>query len=429
MTEASFENITLTDKQEQALDEIASHKYTLLSGGSRSGKTFVGCYAIVYKAVTSKCRQAIIRFHFNDVKQSVGMDTLPKVFDIIGMPYNLNKSDWFVTLPNGSEIWLAGLDDKERTEKILGKEFTSIYINEASQISYSSYQMALTRLAENSGQPNRLIIDCNPPTKDHWLYALFKLKVQPDNKNIKLKNPQLYGYIDLNPIDNAVNLQEGYIDEVLSSLDERQRARFRDGEWLDRRQGSLWGYDTIAQNRVDSAPALRRIVVAVDPAVTSNEDSDETGIIVAGISPDEHIYVLADYSLSGSPAEWARMVNEAYSRHTADSVIAEVNQGGDLVERNIHVCNRSLPYKQVRATRGKALRAEPVASLYEQGKVHHVGQFPELETQMIEWSPAVTSYSPDRLDALVWAVTELTTVSNRPLAAPIAVSSGGFSYD
>ena len=416
-----------TQKQKEALSICSSHKYTLLSGGSRSGKTFALCVFVVARALKAKSRHAVLRFHFHDCKQAVGMDTLPKVLDLMRVPYELNKSDWVFTFSNGSEIWIGGLDDKERVEKILGKEFSTIYLNEASQISYLAYQTALTRLAENSGLQNRVFIDCNPPTKDHWLYALFKLHKDPQNRNISLKNPEMFGYLDMNPADNAENLPEGYIDEVLSNLDERQRARFRDGTWLDRRQGSLWSYDMIASSRVDAAPSLKRIVVAVDPAVTSNEDSDETGIIVAGISPDEHIYVLADYSLSASPAVWGRAVVEAFHRHDADRVVAEVNQGGDLVERNIMVVDRKLPYKQIRATRGKAIRAEPVASLYERGKVHHVGLFPELESQMIEWSPAVTTYSPDRIDALVWAVTELTA-GNKPIVKPASVMGSDIGW-
>lgn len=418
----NFYNVTLTDKQEDALNLIAKHKYSLLSGGSRSGKTFLCCYAIAHKAVMTKCRQVILRLHFTDVKQAIGMDTLPKVLDIIGIPYELNKSDWVFTLPNGSEIWLAGLDDKERSEKILGKEFTTIYFNEASQIAYNSYQMALTRLAENSGQTNRIIVDCNPPTKDHWLYALFVMGKTPENRNISITNPDSYAWMSINPVDNLVHLPAGYIEETLSNLSERERARFRDGIWLDRRQGALWSYDMIASYRVESAPALKRIVVAVDPAVTSNEDSDETGIVVAGISSDEHIFVLGDFSLSGTPLTWGKEAIDLYRRYGADRIIGEVNQGGDLIESNLRSIDRTIPYKQVRATRGKTLRAEPVAALYEQGRVHHVGIMTELETQMTDYNPDST-YSPDRLDALVWACTELTS-GKAPLCRPVCVTGG-----
>ena len=419
----------LTAKQNEALKGIATHKYTLMAGGSRSGKTFLACAALGVLAMSKKCRQVALRLHFNDIKQAVGMDTLPKALEVLGMKsdYTINKSDWVFTFNNGSEIWLAGLDDKERSEKILGKEFTTIYFNEASQISYQSYQMALTRLAENSGIPNRVIVDCNPPTKDHWLYALFKMGKTPENRNISIVNPEKYTCINVNPADNVEHLPEGYIEETLSNLSERERARFRDGVWLDRRQGALWSYDMIASARVESAPALRRIVVAVDPAVTSNEDSDETGIVVAGISSDDHIFILGDFSLTGTPLAWGREAIDLYRRYGADRIIGEVNQGGDLIESNLRSIDKSVPYKQVRATRGKTLRAEPVAALYEQGKVHHVGIMTELETQMTDYNPEST-YSPDRLDALVWACTELTS-GRGPIIPPVLVTGGGVMND
>ena len=416
-------NITLNAKQQQALRLLSDCKYTLLSGGSRSGKTFVLVNALVTRAVMKRSRHAILRLHFSDVKTSVGMDTLPKVLGLMGVPYSLNKSDWVFTLANGSEIWLSGLDDKERVEKILGKEFTTIYLNEASQISYLAYQTAMTRLAENSGLKNRVYVDCNPPTKDHWLYALFVLHKNPQNRNLDLEHPENYGYLDVNPLDNVSNLPDGYIDEVLSGLDEQQRARFRDGLWQDRRLGAIWSSDMIALSRVASAPALSRVVVAVDPAVTAHEGSDETGIVVAGIASDRHIYVLGDFSMNGSPLEWGRRVAEVYRRFSADRVIGEVNQGGDLIESNLRSVDRTLPYKQVRATRGKVLRAEPVAALYEQGLVHHVGRFSELEQQMTEWNPQSPS-SPDRLDALVWACTELT--AGHSVGRIDFISGGGF---
>lgn len=413
--------INWTEKQLEAKRLMVNSKYFLAAGGSRSGKTFVLCDAVVTRAVKKKSRHAILRFHFSDVKTSVGMDTLPKILDLLEIPYELNKSDWVFTLPNGSEIWLGGLDDKERVEKILGREYSTIYINEASQVSYHAYQTALTRLAENSGLTPRVFIDCNPPEKSHWLFALFILGKDPLNRNLPIPNPGNYSYLNINPVDNISNLPKGYIEETLEGLDERSKARFRDGIWLDKRHGSLWSYDLIASSRVDRAPSLRRIVVAIDPAVTSNQDSDETGIVVAGISDgvDGDVYILSDSSLVGTPHEWASKAIEAYRKYNADRIVAEINQGGDLVESVLRTIDRTVPYRQVRATRGKLLRAEPVAALYEKSKVHHVGTFRELETQMCEWTPDAQK-SPDRLDALVWAVTELT--SKKPIyQSPIVV--------
>jgi predicted phage terminase large subunit-like protein len=156
---------------------------------------------------------------------------------------------------------------------------------------------------------------------------------------------------------------------------------------------------------------LRRVVVSIDPAVSNNENSDETGIIVAGRADDGHAYVLADYSLKASPDGWAREAIKAYHRHHADRVIAEVNNGGALVEATVRMVDPNVSYRAVHASRGKAVRAEPVAALYEQRRVHHVGTFPMLEDQMSaftsDFDRGRAGYSPDHVDALVWALSEL----------------------
>lgn len=177
--------------------------------------------------------------------------------------------------------------------------------------------------------------------------------------------------------------------------------------------GALWNYDMISAWRLPSLslqelyPRLSRIVVSIDPAVTSNENSDETGIIVAGIDADGHCYILQDISISTTPMRWAKQSVEAYWLHNADDIVVETNQGGDMISDLIRTVDKRPRIKQVRATRGKRIRAEPIASLYEQGRVHHVGTFPELEEQLCTWNP-ISSDSPDRLDALVWALTDLT---------------------
>ncbi len=169
--------------------------------------------------------------------------------------------------------------------------------------------------------------------------------------------------------------------------------------------GGLWKYEDINAYRVTAPPPLTRIVVGVDPAVSSNVHSDETGIVAAGKDGKDHLYVLGDHSLRGSPLEWARTVAAAVDRHGADRVVGETNNGGDLIEANLRTVSKNIPFKKVTASRGKLIRAEPIAALYEQGRVHHVGTFPALEDQLCEWSPG--SDSPDRMDALVWAITEL----------------------
>lgn len=176
-------------------------------------------------------------------------------------------------------------------------------------------------------------------------------------------------------------------------------------------EGALWTWDMLRDRR--PAPDLARVVVAVDPAVSSTEESDETGILVCGLGADGRGYVLADRSCRLSPDGWARRAVAAYDEFAADVLVAEVNNGGDLVGQTVKTVRRSISYKTVHATRGKAIRAQPISALYEQGRVSHCEVFPDLEDQLTSWTPE-SGTSPDRMDALVWALTELLVTSRRP---------------
>ena len=164
------------------------------------------------------------------------------------------------------------------------------------------------------------------------------------------------------------------------------------------------------------------MVVAIDPAVTSSEVSDETGIVVVGVGYDDRGYVLADHSGRYTATQWASLAVGLYRKHHADRIVAEVNNGGDLVEAALRTVDRSVSFRAVHASRGKAIRAEPVAALYEQGRVSHVGVLKELEDQMVTWSPISDKASPDRLDALVWGLTNLMVSDKPPRTAGEAYS-------
>lgn len=220
-------------------------------------------------------------------------------------------------------------------------------------------------------------------------------------------------------LDNARNLAPGVVEALTARYGNTRLGRQElDGEILDDAPGALWRLAMFDASRVDTAPTMRRVVVAIDPAVTAHEGSDETGIIVAGLGLDGRAYVLEDLSGVYPAEQWARRAVEAYRRHRADRIVAEVNQGGDLVASVLRAVDRAVPVAQVRATRGKALRAEPVAALYEQGRVSHVGLLARLEDQCASWDPASDARSPDRLDALVWALTDLVIDRAAPLASP-----------
>lgn len=211
--------------------------------------------------------------------------------------------------------------------------------------------------------------------------------------------------------DNAANLPEGALAHFKNRYEGTRIGRQElFAELLEDVQGALWTGEMIDAQRLRLAPGMQRVVVAVDPSGTKGDgEGDDIGIVVAGKGRDGHFYVLEDATCQASPDAWARRVAAAYERWQADRVIAEKNFGGAMVEAVLHTAAKNLPVKMVTASRGKVVRAEPVAALYEQGKVSHCGAFDALEDQMTEMTGAgyVGEGSPDRADALVWALTEL----------------------
>ena len=211
--------------------------------------------------------------------------------------------------------------------------------------------------------------------------------------------------------DNAKYLAPSFVAEITRRYAGTVLGRQElDGELIDEVSGALWRRDWIEQHRLASAPPLHRIVVAVDPPVTATTTSDACGLVVAGLGPDGRAYVLADRTVQGrGPHVWARAAVAAYRDFQADRIVAEGNQGGDLVESVIRQVDPAVPIRLVRATRGKWVRAEPVAALYAEGRVAHVGRHDALEAQMLAFAAdgLAQGRSPDRLDALVWALTDL----------------------
>ena len=402
---------TLTAKQLEAQAIITSGAtHIMLFGGSRSGKTFLHCRNIVMRALKApRSRHAILRFRFNHAKISIGQDTLPKVFDLAfpGVKYVLDKTDWCFRLENGSEIWLGGLDDKERTEKILGQEHVTIYLNEASQIPYGSRNIAVTRLAQKVMQQikdrparalePRMYYDCNPPSKGHWTFKVFCAKKDPETGR-PYANPDNYASYQINPRDNRDNLPASYLTE-LEGQSPRLQKRFLLGEFSDENANALFAEEAIDKWRVldGKVPDMVRIVVAVDPSGSGdqdNADNDAIGISVAGLGADGNAYLLEDCTVKAGPAVWGRVATDAYDRHQANMVVGEANYGGDMVRYVIQTARPRTPFKAVTATRGKSVRAEPIAALYDTGKVRHVGFFRELEEELAGFS--VNGYIGER---------------------------------
>lgn len=208
--------------------------------------------------------------------------------------------------------------------------------------------------------------------------------------------------------DNRANLAESFFTEIIKRYENTRLGRQELlGQLIEDNENALWSRDgMIEAHRVTKSPDLTRVGIALDPAVTSGEDSDETGMIVGGVGSDGHAYILADTSLRASPMGWATEAVTSYHKYRCDRMIAEGNQGGELIETTVRTVDKTISFKRVHARRGKYTRAEPVAALYERGMVHHVGTFPLLEDEMCQWEQGDAD-SPNRLDALVWLLTEL----------------------
>lgn len=428
--------MSLTEAQKEAQRILAGNAtHIMLEGGSRSGKTFLLVRAVSMRAIkAAKSRHCILRFRFNHIKASIIQDTFPKVMETCfpGVPYEMNKTDWYAALPNGSEIWFGGLDDKVRSEKVLGREFSTIYLNEVSQIGLDSRNLAVTRLAQKINQdvggikkplPVRMYYDLNPTSKGHWGYKMFHEKRDPDTK-LALVDPNDYAFFRMNPEDNAANLSDSYL-KLLRGLSDRQQRRFLRGEWSDDNPNALFNDADIDRWRVTDGrvPELVRVLIAVDPSGAGdqdNADNDAIGIIVGGLGTDGRGYILEDLTVKAGPATWGRIATSAYDRHKADAVLGESNFGGDMVRYTIQTSRPRTNYKSVSASRGKVVRAEPISALYEQGKVCHVGYFPELEEELTSFSTSgyMGVGSPNRADALIWLLTEMFPSLTKPEPGP-----------
>lgn len=398
----------------------------MLFGGSRSGKTFLLVRALIARALKAPhSRHAVFRFRFNALRASIIQDTFPKVMRLCfpNVPYKLDKLDWFASFPNGAEIWFGGLDEKERTEKILGMEFATIYLNECSQISYDSRNLTITRLAQqveqvieglaNAPLRPRVYYDCNPPSKAHWTYKVFVQKVDPETRE-GLKRPEDFAHFQINPGDNAANIAGDYL-ETLQGMSARLRKRFLDGEFADATAGALFADEVIERWRDDGSaplPDMVRIAVGVDPSGSGDVDNahnDEIGIVVVGLATDGNAYVLEDCTVKAGPATWGKVATGAFERHEADVIVGEINYGGAMVGHVVQTARPRTPFKSVTASRGKAVRAEPFSAFYEQGKVRHAGRFVELEDELTAFTTNgyMGDRSPNRADALIWALAEL----------------------
>jgi phage terminase large subunit-like protein len=424
--------------QVKATELLTQQRHTCLVGGARSGKTTAIIRAIVVRALRyAGSRHVVLRNRAVHADASVGLDTIPKVMSLFfkGQKYkHIKHPHNIVRFPNGSEIWIGGLDDAARADKILGMEYCTIFLNECSQITWYTAKLVRSRLAQViEGCPQRMIYDINPVGRSHWTNKLFGDKVDPET-DIPLTDAQNYARMFVNPIDNIKNLSAEYIAELESSTG-NYRKRFYEGVYIDENPNSLWTLDLIEACRIlpGEEPEFVQTVVAIDPSGAGTEGdktdvelkplNDEIGIIVASLGKDQRVYLRADLSLVAPPigvgedetgkkkAGWAEVAVAAFHYFKADHILAEINFGGGMIESVIRATDSNVPVKTVRANagNGKHIRAEPVSTLYHKDGVRHVGRYDKLEDQLCAFTSLGYggAKSPDRADAWVWAVTDI----------------------
>jgi phage terminase large subunit-like protein len=304
--------------------------------------------------------------------------------------------------------------------------------------------MVLTRLAQNvpdsvTKKPLalKMYYDENPPDKGHWTYKMFKLKVDPDN-NQPLADPNDYAFMQVNPSDNLENLPASYIKQ-LESMPARLRKRFLEGEFRETAPNALFADEVFDRWRLidGELPEMLRIVVAIDPSGAEDEDNidnDEIGIVIAGLGIDGNGYCLADLTCKAGPSTWGRIAVQAFINEGADRVVGEVNFGGAMVGFVIKAAAKEqkvvVPFRSITASRGKTVRAEPLSSLCESGKFRMAGIFRELEDEACGFTTHgyTGDHSPNRMDALVWAASDLfpELMKTKEEKPPEPVILGGF---
>jgi phage terminase large subunit-like protein len=377
-----------------------STRYFLITGGRGSGKS----YSVALKLLNLTYEPDNIILFTRWTMISAHISIIPEFLEKIevmgvGQDFDITQNE-IVNKKTGSKILFRGIKTSQGTATANLKSISGVtcwVLDEAEELVDEDVFDRIDLSIRAKHIPNRVILVMNPSYKTHWIYKRWVAEKRSDTT-----------YIHTTYLHNINNLSASFIEQAerVKQLNPIRYNHLFIGKWLDDAEGLLWNRVMIDRIRITQKPELVRIVVSVDPAATANLDSDETGITVLGKDINGKGYVLEDLSGKYSPNEWGKVVSQAVINWKADCIVAEKNQGGDMVENVIRQHDKQTRVKLVTATKGKYVRAEPVYSMYEQGKVFHVGNFPILERQMISFDPEKGS-SPDRVDALVWGFTDL----------------------
>ena len=417
-------------KQQQAA-QLAEECFELLYGGAAGGgkSMFLRGYAVDLALKKPGSHIGIVRRTLPMLKQTHGLH----LTQLAGARARENKSDGTWTFDNGSVIRFISLPNVEDEQNYKSVEFDVLLFDEVTELLESQYTFMLSRVRSSSGYRAHVIATSNPEgrgfrwVKRRWVspVAADLAPGQPmptacvpwapplviDGERQEDQWQPTRCFLPATVMDNPGLMQDNptYVQQLRSLPDGRLRRALLDGDWtaMDQIPGALWNQTSIDEHRVQSCPDIVRIVIGVDPSGTSHSGSDEAGIVAVGVGNDGRFYVLRDVSGVVSPEVWSARTVLAYDDLGADRVVAEGNFGADMVVSVLKNARSSLPVKKITASRGKAVRAEPISYLYSEGRVSHVGTFLELEDELCTWVPG-SNWSPGRLDALVWAITELS---------------------
>lgn len=371
----------------------------LVQAGRGLGKTMLGSNWTVEQALTYPGTDwAVVAPTFRDVKKTCFEGTTGLLAALQpGELVAYNKSSLELQVRGGSTIYGYSA---EQPERLRGSNLSGAWCDEVGSWRYPATWYESLTPALRIGEHPRVVVTTTPR-----LTPLIRDLAGRDDGSVHITRGSTW--------ENAANLSRSALSELRHRYEGTRLGRQElEGELLEDVEGALWTHGDIEATRIAIAdvPELARLVVAIDPAVTSGEESDETGIVVAGEGRNGEGYVLADLTLRGSPDACMRVAVQAYHRFSADCIVAEVNNGGDFIQSLLRTVDPQIPYRSVRASRGKRVRAEPISALYEQHRVHHAGYFEQLEDEMCTWTPDSPD-SPDRVDALVWALSELRGIS------------------
>lgn len=383
--------------------------YYILTGGRGGGKTFVAKdYGI--RASFERGRKLLVtRYSMAAADRSIVPEFLNTIEEY-KLGQNFHSKEAVITNNlTKAQILFSGIKTSSgnQTAKLKGiPDLTDWIYEEMEEDPDENTFDTIDETVRSTKAANKIILILNPSFRSKWFYKRwFAPHGLPDEFTGRIGNVT---YIHHNYLDNVQNLSTKFLqraEEVKVSNPLRYNWRYL-GHWLDDKEGLLWNMALINQTRITFRPPIVRSVVAVDPAITAKPDSDETGIVVVGIDGAGHGYLLDDASGRYTPNEWASKALELKRKHQCQLIVAEVNQGGDMVQSIIQNIDSTCPVVKVHATKGKFVRAEPVYAFYQQGRFHHVGYFPTLEAQLVSWNPD-NEKSPDRMDALVWGATYL----------------------